>query len=1033
MRYAKNKTISNVAAETDNLAETKSLLNAMSNIVVILDQNATILFANRSWSAVTGWPLSMVVGKPLWHFVHPMEEENLRSNLRKAIAEGGPLADLESRLKTSEGTWRWVSLNGEVLSAATDEQPCYLITGEETGEVEDLREQLASGEAALRSILTRMPVATFAFDPEGKIVLWNQECGDIYNMSAGQTVGKMLWQTVAEREEAEHVNEIVRRVFEGETLHGIEWHWQSYVDTSRNLSTIAYPVKGDDGQVILGVSVTLDVTHKRDFERDLRDETQFRKSVFEAIKTGIALIDPHGELLYANKTLHNMFDLSRNNVRRSLLRGTGESQSSHPSTKVIEGADSAETEINTTDRHGNPLDLRLIASPLCGPDGELKGVVEVLVPLVEEEKDTKPVNYHCNIFNNLSDPVALLDPHLKLVEANAAFLKMYAIRKTDAIGRPCYEILRRRSAPCDEGTHGCPAKKAIATGKPDCIQYRLEPGNRPASLLEVRVTPMLNSDHTIGSVMLDIRDVTGREKLFRQVEQAKQEWERIFDAMRDLVSIHDKDFTIIRANKALAEKLGMPVQKVIGKKCCEIFHNAEQPAADCPAIKAMQTGRTFSEQIEDDRLGSLFVSASPLLDSHGDTIGFVQVAHDLTEQKNLERQLRHAQRMESLGELAGGIAHDFNNLLGGILGYASFAKSRLSKDDRLHHEIQIIEQCALRASELTAQLLAFSRSDQPDRYTTSLKAVIGQVLGILRRTLGKSVSIRQDIADDLSEIYINEGQIQQAILNICLNARDAMPDGGKITISARNIMIEPDRTKAGNGCETPQNAAASNAQIPPGDYVRLSISDTGTGVEPDVALHIFEPFFTTKEGDRGTGLGLAMVMKTVVSHEGFITLESEPGRGSTFHIYLPKAEKPARGSTEQVAETHPGGTETILVVDDEEIIRAIIRQALTEAGYNIHIADSGANALTIFAAEHKNIDLIILNVAMPGMNGAVAFKKIREIDPFATVLVATGYAREGQALELLEQGASGFLQKPFSPAQLLRYVRHVLDRAYTRA
>ncbi|MFH1550997.1 MAG: PAS domain-containing protein [Planctomycetota bacterium] len=1033
MHHIKNKTTSKVAAKTDNLTETKSLLDAMSDIVVMLDQNAIILFANRSWSVVTGWPLSMVVGKPLWEFVHPMEEENLRSNINKAIAEGESLTGLESRLKTSEGTWRWVSLNGEVLSATTDERPCYLITGEENGEVEDLREQLASSEAALRSILNRMPVAAFAFNPEGKIVLWNQECGNIYNLSAGQTVGKMLWQTVAKREEAEHINGIVHRVFEGETLHGVEWHWQYYVDTSRNLSTIVYPVKGDDGQVILGVSVTLDVTHKRDFERDLRDETQFRTSVFEGIKAGIALIDLHGELLYANRKLHNTFNLGRSDVRRSLLRGQGESLPNHPSTKVLEGADSAATEITTTDRHGHPLNLKLVASPLCGPDGEMKGIIEVLVPLTEEEKETKPVNYHIDIFNNLSDPVALLGPDLKLIEANTAFLEMYAIRKTAAVGRPCHEILRRRSAPCNEECHGCPAKKAIETGKPDCIQYRFEPGNRPARLLEVSATPTFDSDHKVSNVVLNIRDITEREDLFKRVERAKQEWERIFDAMHDLVSIHDKDFTIIRANKALAGKLGLPVQKVIGRKCHEIFHNADRPVANCPAIKAMQTGRTFSEQIEDEELGSLFVCASPLMDSHGEIIGFVHVAHDLTEQKKLESQLRHAQRMESLGELAGGIAHDFNNLLGGILGYASFAKSRLSEDDRLHQEIQTIEQCALRASELTAQLLAFSRSDRPDRYTTSLKSVIGQVLKITKRTLGKSVSVHQDIADDLSEVYINEGQIQQAILNICINARDAMPDGGKITISARNITIKPDRTEAENCCETSQNATALNAQIPPGNYARLSISDTGTGVEPEVALHIFEPFFTTKERDQGTGLGLAMVMKTVVSHEGFITLESEPGIGSTFHIYLPKAAKPARDSIEQVTETPPGGTETILVVDDEEIIRAIIRQALTEAGYDVHVADSGADALTIFASEHKDIDLIILNVAMPGMNGAATFKKMREIDPSATVLVATGYAREGQALELLEQGANGFLQKPFSPAQLLRYVRHVLDHAYTEA
>jgi nitrogen-specific signal transduction histidine kinase len=391
------------------------------------------------------------------------------------------------------------------------------------------------------------------------------------------------------------------------------------------------------------------------------------------------------------------------------------------------------------------------------------------------------------------------------------------------------------------------------------------------------------------------------------------------------------------------------------------------------------------------------------------------IAEDITERRVLENQFRQAQKMEAVGRLAGGVAHDFNNLLMVISGYAEVLLEHTRKNDPLYTKIEAIHQATDRATTLTRQLLAFSRKQLLELKVVDLNIIVEDIKRLLRPLIGENIELQTQLAPDLGRTRADAGQIEQVLMNLVVNSKDAMPNGGKIIIQSANARLNH------------EDVRREYSYIQPGLYVVLSVTDTGEGMDKETQLRIFEPFFTTKEKGKGTGLGLSTVYGIIKQSGGYVLVQSEPGQGTTFRIYLPRVEDALEPvGTAGTSLSQNGGSETVLLVEDEESVRQLVRETLESKGYKVLEAENGEAALRIVSNYSDKIDMLITDVVMPGMSGRELSARLCASRPQTKVLYLSGYTEDAIGHEGVVDPDTAFLQKPFTLQMLSRKVREVL-------
>jgi PAS domain S-box-containing protein len=424
-------------------------------------------------------------------------------------------------------------------------------------------------------------------------------------------------------------------------------------------------------------------------------------------------------------------------------------------------------------------------------------------------------------------------------------------------------------------------------------------------------------------------------------------------------------------------------------------------------IPAIQTYRILTKSGEE--LWVQFNSVPIIWEGRPATLNF---ARDMTREKKLEAQFQIAQKMEAIGSLAGGIAHDFNNLLMGIQGHVSLLLFDLDPGHPYYESLKKIEGQVKNGANLSSQLLAFARRGKYEVKPSDVNKIIQQTSSMFERTR-REIHIHRKFQEGIWTIEVDRGQIEQVLMNLYVNAWQAMPEGGNLYLESRNVTLDRDHIKS--------------FSAEPGNYVRIAVRDTGTGMDQKTRQRIFDPFFTTKEMGRGTGLGLASVYGIIKNHGGFIDVYSEIGEGTTFNIYLPvldqKIPEEKRLSSEILS-----GKEIVLLVDDEEIIAEIMEKALTLAGYRVLLARGGEEAIEVYKKNQNDIDLVVLDMIMPGMNGGKVFNRLREINPGVKVILSSGYSIDGEASQIMARGCNGFIQKPFGIKELSQKIREVLDK-----
>ncbi len=528
-----------------------------------------------------------------------------------------------------------------------------------------------------------------------------------------------------------------------------------------------------------------------------------------------------------------------------------------------------------------------------------------------------------------------------------------------------------------------------------------------------------------------------REAAEGRLRESERRLADIIRFLPDATMVLDSQRRVVAWNRAMEQLTGVSAEEVVGKAdsaCARTFHGVDRPLlADLVlappedlesyyAFVAREGDRLVCEDFAPALRRHLMASAGPLRSADGEIVGAIETIMDVTphraaqeERERLQAQLERAQRMEAIGKLAGGIAHDFNNLLTPILGLAELLMMGAGEDSATREQLRQIMSSAERARDLTQQLLAFSRRQHLETAPIALNPVIRGMKDLLRRTIREDIEIDFDLAPDLWSARADATQLEQVLMNLAINAQDAMPTGGALRIRTENAVIGPDDDDL-------------RASLNVGEYVKLTVSDTGAGMDAETRAHIFEPFFTTKAESGGTGLGLSTVYGIVRQHGGVVTVFSEPGAGSTFRVYLPREDAEAVQPTQHSdAGEVAGGDETILVVEDDASVRKLARKALERHGYTVLDAEGADEGMAALCAHTEAIDLLLCDVIMPGRSGPEFVAEATRVRPDLPVVFMSGYTGGLLTGHGLDADSAAFLEKPFSCTELARAVRAALD------
>jgi two-component system, cell cycle sensor histidine kinase and response regulator CckA len=625
------------------------------------------------------------------------------------------------------------------------------------------------------------------------------------------------------------------------------------------------------------------------------------------------------------------------------------------------------------------------------------------------------------------DIIYTIDKQGAFTYVNPAWESILGYSNEETIGRPFIDFIRKEETPLyiemfksirDEGIT---ARDQIGT---------LIHKDGTDHHFSISGAPIFDSEGQLTGVVGTFKDVTERKLAEVKLEEERAFLRQVIDAVPSLISVRDAEGRFELANKSLAEACRTTPSRLIGRTIADFIPNEEEVVrmhADNLNVIRNRTAKFIPEKMAtypDPSVKWLSAYKVPLVDKNDVCNRILTVGTNIThikeaeeETKKLQNQLIHIQKMEAIGTLAGGIAHDFNNILMGLQGYISMLLYDMNPDHPYQTKLENMEKYVNRGSNLTKQLLGFARGGKYDVKPTNINELLGKSADLFGQTR-KEISIYRSFTEDVWTVNVDQGQMDQVFLNLFINASQAMTGGGDLDLRTENIIFsEKDEKPVG---------------VTDGKYVKITVTDYGVGMDGKTLERIFEPFFSTKQKGTGTGLGLASAYGIIKNHNGSIHVFSEPGKGTTFHIYLPATDhQPVVG--EEKKDEILTGRETILIVDDEPINISVMQEMLEMLHYRVLLAGNGQEAVAVYMEKKKEIDIVILDMVMPGISGGRTFDLLREINPDVGVILASGYSSEGEAKNIINRGCWGFIQKPFKLQEFSRKIREVLDNQGRRA
>ena len=764
---------------------------------------------------------------------------------------------------------------------------------------------------------------------------------------------------------------------------------------------------------------------ERNFKLKTQDKTIDYSKFIDRLLTYTGLLDPDGIVLMVNRTVLEISGLSYGDVIGRYLPDiwwwSYDPEVQARIRQHIKKAQGGETVISQEKMRtaGGYVDIRFSLRPVFDANGRLVYAVAEGWDITGLHDTKNGVGRSPNLLDSILDIAGIVDGEKKLRHANKVALDTLGFAEEEVIGLSFAECPWFDQSPETKNKIKWSLDAALQ-GKTIRFESRLFTREGREIPIYYSAAPIRSNTGEITGVAVEGRNISELKQKEAQLAESESLYRDLVTNMNEGVGITDEMGNYTFVNPRLCEMLEYRQEELIGMNFKDALDEENRiiflkEYNKRPKRKFSQYEITFTTK-SGKKLPAL-IAVSRIMDK-GVYKGTRGVLTDLTALKKMESQLLHAQKMESVGVLAGGVAHDFNNILQTILGYTEMLMVEKEPGHPDLAYLKAIESAAQRARDLTRQLLTFSRKTEQRPRPLDINRSVREVCEILKTTIPKMIDIELTLADDPGIINADPAQIEQVLMNLAINAKDAMPNGGRLMVETENVTLDEKYT-------------ASHLGAKPGKYVLLTVSDTGQGIDEETLKHIFEPFFTTKEVGKGTGLGLATVYGIVKDHDGYITCYSgKPGLGTTFKVYLPviDAMAPERNATIRGKKDLPRGTETVLVVDDEKHMRNLGCEMLTRQGFSTISAVNGEQALEIYKEKKDRIDLIILDLNMPGMGGHRCLQELIKMDPQVKVIIASGYSAQATAGDTIQAGAAGFIGKPYRFADLLNKAREVLDK-----
>jgi PAS domain S-box-containing protein len=905
-------------------------------------------------------------------------------------------------------------------------------------------EKLHLRESFLSAITENQPGLLWLKDAEGRFLMVNKAFATACGRGEPERVHGLTDLDIWPKELAEKYRYDDQRVMatgnacmvEERIIIGDSQVWHETFKTS---------VRDDKGRIFGTTGYARDITDRKRVEEALRESQAFYHSLVEQLPAGVFRKDQAGRYVFVSSGFCRLKNMKAEEFLGKTAQEVAAGEAAHRDAvgHAVKYAGAGEDHHRLIMQTGKPIELveeyataagrkqfvQSLKIPVLDLAGQIIGTQGILLDITELKQAEMALldseQRYRQLFDLASDAVILVDSEThRYMDVNQATQRLYGYSREEFL----------QMTPEDVSTEPDKTHDHIAAGDAHVPfrWHRKKNGERFA--VEITANQIIHRGRR--TALVTLRDITARLQAEEEIKRTAQEWQNTFDATKDAIWILDLNNRILRTNKTAEKFFKRPCSEMTGKPCWEIAHGTTEPIPNCPYVRSRKSGQRETMELQQN--GRWFEdTVDPIFDAAGQYAGAVHIVSDITEHRKLEAQFRQSQKMEAIGTLAGGVAHDFNNILGVIMGYGDFILAGLEPDSPLRKYAEEVRHAADRAAGLTRQLLIFSRKQTVQPVVLDLNDVVKDLEKMLRRLIGENIEMVVVPGKAIGHIKADAGYIGQVLMNLVVNARDAMPIGGKLTLETANVSPCGVKQTNSNSLSKPitpqgefdQDSAGRHPELKPGDYVMLTVNDTGTGMTPEVKARLFEALFTTKPAGKGTGLGLVTCQTIVQQSGGHIEVDSEVGKGTTFKIYFPRVDKPlddASGPSQDGP--MPRGTETLLLVEDEASVRHLTWHLLESLGYRVLRANNGQDALQL-VHEHQGppVRLVVTDVVMPRMGGKVMADWLKTTYPGIKILFTSGYTDDALAKQgVLEPGVA-FLSKPYTPATLARKVRTMLD------